>query len=93
MSNCTVLRWSKPFERMCYDVFLKPNIHYFLVDENNLLSTIKFALDNPYICEKMINDRKEIMYKYLSLNTMKENAIKQIHDYINIFFNLHKCIK
>lgn len=85
-TNCVVLRWCNPFERTFIDNYLKPNYHYFCVDASNLESTMDYVLRNPTICKKMINARLKIMNEKLSIESMKNDAVNLIHDYINCRF-------
>jgi len=86
-SNCVVLRWCDPFERTFIDNYLKPNYHYFCVNENNLETTMEYVINNPKICKKMIEERKKIMDE-LTIEKMKKDAVKTIHEYINT--RIHK---
>lgn len=45
-----------------------------------------YVLRNPTICKKMINARLKIMNEKLSIESMKNEGIKLIHEYIDCRF-------
>ena len=57
------------------------------MNENNLETTMEYVINNPKICKKMIEERKKIMDE-LTIEKMKKDAVKTIHEYINT--RIHK---
>ena len=85
-SNCLVLKWKTMNEYTLLDNFFKPDVHYILVDENDIVDKITFYMkeENHHLVEDMIQSRKKVFNEILSNETIfRDYGINAIKEYLH----------
>ena len=84
-SNCLVLKWKTMNEHTMLDNFFKPDVHYILVDENDIVDKITFYMkeENHHLVEDMIESRKKVFNETLSNEAIfREYGINAIKEFL-----------